>query len=60
MLLDSIIMHIAYLTAVHIRQFHKKCCLKGPKQEIFENGFFTEIRPVREGDLGTGKKNEIS
>ncbi len=30
--------------------------LKGPKHEIFEGGFFTEIRPVRIGDLGTGKK----
>jgi hypothetical protein len=34
--------------------------LKGPKHEIFESGFFTEIIPVRIGDLGTGKKNEIS
>jgi hypothetical protein len=31
-------------------------CLKGPKHEIFESGFFTEIRPVRIGDLGTGEK----
>ncbi len=30
--------------------------LKGPKHEIFESGFFTEIRPVRIGDLGTGEK----
>ncbi len=30
--------------------------LKGPKHEIFESGFFTEIRPVRIVDLGTGKK----
>jgi hypothetical protein len=30
--------------------------LKGPKQEIFESGFFTEIRPVRIGDLGPGEK----
>ena len=29
--------------------------LKGPKHEIFESGFFTEIRPVRIGDLGTGE-----
>jgi hypothetical protein len=34
--------------------------LKGPKHEIFGSGFFTETRPVRIGDLGTGKKNEIS
>ena len=34
--------------------------LKGPKHEIFESGFFTEIRPVLIGDLGTGEKNEIS
>jgi hypothetical protein len=30
--------------------------LKGPKHEIFESGFFTEIRHVRIGDLGTGEK----
>ncbi len=30
--------------------------LKGPKHEIFESRFFTEIRPVRIGDLGTGEK----
>ncbi len=30
--------------------------LKGSKHEIFESGFFTEIRPVRIGDLGTGEK----
>jgi hypothetical protein len=30
--------------------------LKGPKHEIFKSGFFTEIRPVRIGDLGTGEK----
>jgi hypothetical protein len=30
--------------------------LKGPKHEIFESGFFTDIRPVRIGDLGTGEK----
>ncbi len=30
--------------------------LKGPKHEIFERFFFTEIRPVRIGDLGTGEK----
>jgi hypothetical protein len=30
--------------------------LKGPKHEIFESGFFTEIRPVGIGDLGTGEK----
>jgi hypothetical protein len=30
--------------------------LKGPKHEIFESAFFTEIRPVRIGDLGTGEK----
>jgi hypothetical protein len=31
--------------------------LKGPKHEIFEIEFFTQIRPVRIGDLGTGEKN---
>ena len=30
--------------------------LKGPKHEIFEGGFFTQIRPVRVDDLGTGEK----
>jgi hypothetical protein len=30
--------------------------LKGPKHEIFESRFFTEIRPVRIGDLGIGEK----
>jgi hypothetical protein len=30
--------------------------LKGPKHEIFEGGFFTQIRPVRLDDLGTGEK----
>jgi hypothetical protein len=30
--------------------------LKGPKHEIFEIVFFTQIRPVRVGDLGTGEK----
>jgi hypothetical protein len=30
--------------------------LKGTKHEIFESGFFTQIRPVREDDLGTGEK----
>ncbi len=34
--------------------------LKGPKQEIFENGFFTQIRRLRLGDLGTGEKIEFS
>jgi hypothetical protein len=30
--------------------------LKGPKHEIFESGFFTQIRPVRVYDLGNGEK----
>jgi hypothetical protein len=34
--------------------------LKGPKHEIFKIVFFTQIRPVRVSDLGTGEKNEIS
>ncbi len=34
--------------------------LKGPKHEIFESGFFTQIRGLWLGDLGTGKKIEIS
>ncbi len=33
------------------------CFLKWPKHEIFEIEFFTQIRPVRIGDLGTGEKN---
>jgi hypothetical protein len=32
-------------------------CLKGPKHEIFESGFFTQIRRLWLGELGTGKKN---
>jgi hypothetical protein len=36
---------------------NKKILLKGPKHEIFGSGFFfTEIRPVRIGDLGLAKK----
>jgi hypothetical protein len=34
----------------------QKMSLKRPKHEIFESGFFTQIRPVRVDDLGTGKK----
>jgi hypothetical protein len=30
--------------------------LKGPKHEIFESGFFTQIRRLWLGDLGTGEK----
>ncbi len=30
--------------------------LKGTKHEIFESGFFTHIRPVLVGDLGTSEK----
>ncbi len=40
--------------------FHYPLPLKGPKHEIFESGFFTQIRPVRVYDLGTGEKNAIS
>jgi hypothetical protein len=42
-----------------MRQFHLEThsLLKGPKHEIFEIEFFTQIRPVRIGDLGTGEKN---
>jgi hypothetical protein len=31
-------------------------CLKGPKHEIFESVFFTQIRRLWLGDLGTGEK----
>ncbi len=31
--------------------------LKGPKHEIFESGFFTQIIPVLIGHLGTRPKN---
>jgi hypothetical protein len=31
--------------------------LKGPKLEIFVSWVFTQIRPVRVGDLGTRQKN---
>ncbi len=34
--------------------------LKGPKHEIFESGFFTQIRGLWLDDLGTGEKIEIS
>ncbi len=37
----------------NVRENH----LKGPKHEIFEIEFFTQIRPVRIGDLGNGEKN---
>jgi hypothetical protein len=30
--------------------------LKGPKHEIFGSGFFTLIKPIWIGDLGTSKK----
>ncbi len=50
---------------MHVRTctMYKRLCtsifsetLKGPKHEIFESGFFTQIRPVRVGVLGTGEK----
>jgi hypothetical protein len=31
--------------------------LKGPKHEIFESGYFTQIRGLWLGDFGTGEKN---
>jgi hypothetical protein len=31
--------------------------LKGPKHEIFGSGFFTLIKPIWIGDLGTSTKN---
>ena len=31
--------------------------LKGPKREIFGFGFFTQIKPIWIGDLGTRPKN---
>ncbi len=34
-------------------------CLKGPKHEIFESGFFTQIRGLWLSELGTGEKIEI-
>jgi hypothetical protein len=33
-------------------------CKKGSMHEIFKNGVFTQIRPVRVGDLGIGQKNQ--
>ncbi len=47
-----------YMMALFSRKFAKMRLffLKGPKHEIFESGFFTETRPVRIGDLGTGVK----
>ncbi len=34
--------------------------LKGVQAWDIRDRFFTQIRPVRVGDLGTGKKNKIS
>ena len=34
--------------------------LKGPKHEIFESEFFTQIRPVRVDKWRLAKKNDIS
>ncbi len=31
--------------------------VKGPKHEIFGSGFFTLIKPIWIGDLGTSTKN---
>ncbi len=39
-----------------VKKHLKTNLLKGPKHEIFESGFFTQIRPVRLDDLGTGEK----
>jgi hypothetical protein len=68
--LDGPVQNICLLTTVHFFKIHlfplpsklgQAVCLghlslKGAKHEIFEIGFFTEIRPVRVGDLGTGEK----
>jgi hypothetical protein len=39
------------------RSRNRIAVLKGPKHEIFESKFFTQIKPVWLGDLGTGEKN---
>jgi hypothetical protein len=44
-------------TAVIDMSSEGRRALKGPKHEIFEIEFFTQIRPVQIGDLGTGEKN---
>ncbi len=44
--------------ATYLGKFSAACpLLKGPKHEIFESGFFTQIRRLWLGDLGTGEKN---
>jgi hypothetical protein len=39
-----------------VKKLISKQYLKGPKHEIFESGFFTQITPVWLGDMGTGEK----
>ncbi len=47
----------------NVRFFLRNFCdfsidfLKGPKHEIFESGFLTQIRGLWLGELGTGEKN---
>ena len=38
-------------------EFYHAFRLKGPKHEIFESGFFTQIGGLWLGELGTGEKN---
>jgi hypothetical protein len=45
---------------IKTRKYHARShifVLKGPKHEIFDIEFFTQIRPVWIGDLETGEKN---
>jgi hypothetical protein len=47
------VLYSKYLQMIHDCTMYM---LKGPKHEIFESGFFTQIRPVGLDDLGTGEK----
>jgi hypothetical protein len=42
---------------LYFLEFSNENTLKGPKHEIFESGFFTQIIGLWLGDFGTGEKN---
>ncbi len=52
----SQILHFLPISLIYLKSFDFWPMLKGPKHEIFEVGFFTQIRPVRLDDLGTAEK----
>jgi hypothetical protein len=41
-----------------VSKFPLFTAVKGPKHEIFERWVFTQIRPVRVGDLGNKQKTD--